>query len=83
MLSEEISRKLKYSYWKRHYKEWDLNTWEQFFSKECPDASVWQSHNSLGSELEVFVHNMDLNTGIGKKVLALKRQLKVSIFEKY
>ncbi|CAI2185781.1 18779_t:CDS:2 [Funneliformis geosporum] len=72
MLPEEISRKLKYSYWNRHYKEWDLNMWEQFFSKECSDASVWQSHNSLDSKLEVFVHNIELNTGIA--LVSAKKQ---------
>ena len=80
MLSKEILKKVRHAgYWKKHYTQWGLDTWDQFYFEQYPNVSKQESHDSLGNELEVLKKNLDSKTRKGRKVLYLTCQLKVSV----
>ncbi|CAB5364298.1 unnamed protein product [Rhizophagus irregularis] len=77
MTSEKDSHNLCYAnYWKRSYTQWRIDTWDQFFFKEFPNASKQISHTALGLELETLIKNLEPKTRKKRKALDLKCQLK-------
>ncbi|PKB97013.1 hypothetical protein RhiirA5_384957 [Rhizophagus irregularis] len=63
-------------FWQTSHTQWDLKTWDHFFSKKCPKASERKSHNDLGGELEILKKYLNPKSKESRKVHKLKHQLK-------
>lgn len=84
MLKKILDKVQHPDYWERPYAQWGINTWELYYSEARPEVtSKRKSHNDFGGELEILAKNLEPETKESKKVLALKRELKVSAFTRF
>ncbi|RGB22672.1 hypothetical protein C1646_677681 [Rhizophagus diaphanus] len=77
MLPELVLNKVLYKeFWKTSHTQWDLKTWDHFFSKKCLKASECKSHNDLGGELEILKKYLNPKSKESRQVRKLKHRLK-------
>ena len=65
----------------RHPTLLGIGTWQIFYSETYSEATKWKLHYEFGCKLDILARNLKSGTRESKKVLALKRQLKVSAFK--
>ena len=79
MLSEDILRQVQnVSYWKRPESQWNIDSWDRYYSETYPEKSRRKSHNTLGGELDVLIKNLEPKKSEYQRAFAFKRQLKIS-----
>lgn len=80
MVSERTRKKLHISeYWERTCEEWEISSWNTFYQSKYPNITKEKERKSrsvLANDLHVLFENLKLKTKEGRKVLALRRQLK-------
>ncbi len=81
MLSEVVSRNHRHlEYWQRPETQWSVSTWDKYLFQKTGTKKRQMSRSALILEVEILIEHLDPKSREHIKALALKRQLKVSIF---